>query len=41
MAGVKQLGHANIRVRDVQQSEKFYTEAWDSMLPTGEGPRSS
>ncbi len=27
MAGVKQLGHANIRVRDVQQSEKFYTEA--------------
>ena len=27
MAGVKKLGHANIRVRDVQQSEKFYTEA--------------
>ena len=26
MAGVKNLGHANIRVRDVERSEKFYTE---------------
>ena len=26
MAGVKKLGHANIRVRDVERSEKFYTE---------------
>jgi catechol 2,3-dioxygenase len=26
MAGVKNLGHANIRVRDVERSEKFYTD---------------
>ena len=26
MAGVKNLGHANTRVRDVERSEKFYTE---------------
>jgi len=26
MTGVKKLGHANIRVRDVERSEKFYTE---------------
>ncbi len=26
MAGVKNLGHANIRVRDLERSEKFYTE---------------
>ena len=26
MVKVRQLGHANIRVRDVEKSEKFYTE---------------